>query len=37
VSLGSLSRAGLRFAIYADFNMVVVPMDPLEEKMHAAD
>jgi hypothetical protein len=28
--LGSLSRAGVRFAIHADFNMVVVPMKPLE-------
>jgi predicted amidohydrolase YtcJ len=28
--LGSLARAGARFAIHADFNMVVVPMKPLE-------
>jgi hypothetical protein len=28
--LGSLARAGVRFAIHADFNMVVVPMKPLE-------
>jgi hypothetical protein len=24
-------------AIYADFNVVVVPTNPLEEKMHVAD
>ena len=28
--LGSLERGGVRFAIHADFNMVVVPMKPLE-------
>jgi len=28
--LGSLARAGARFCIHADFNMVVVPMKPLE-------
>ena len=27
---GSLARAGARFCLHADFNMVVVPMKPLE-------
>jgi hypothetical protein len=28
--VGSLARAGARFCLHADFNMVVVPMKPLE-------